>query len=178
MLVVMNLMPMVFAVTLFRHRASLGLESTKQKIGSMYQTVQPKDAATLCYPPIFLLRRSLFVALSFALFNYPSIQTQLQLFTIVLYLTYVSFGVIYDSPVTRNMEFFNEIVFLVSTYHMMLYVSPWLLADRASLGWSLIGTIVFMIVVNYCIIFGMAVRDLKAKLRMYRYGRRKAELID
>ena len=59
------------------------------------------------------------------------------------------------------MEFFNESIFMVTAYHMMLYVSPWLLSERDSLGWSLICTIVFMIVVNYWIILAMTIRDLK-----------------
>ena len=95
----------------------------------------------------------------------------------MLYLAYISFGVIYDSWLTRSMEFFNEAIFVVSTYHMMVYVSPWIMNYRTGLGWSHISTIVFMIVANYCIILTLTVRDFKQKLRMYLYGRKKAHLI-
>ena len=79
----------------------------------------------------------------------------------MLYLAYISFGVIYDSSTTRVMEFFNESFFMVTAYHMMLYVSPWLLSKRDSLGWSLICIIVLIIVANYLVIFAITIGVLR-----------------
>ena len=71
LLIFLNLIPIVFIGVLYKNRRSLNTDFTKKRIGSMYQTVQPITKYSLTYPVIFLFRRSVFVAMTFYLFDYP-----------------------------------------------------------------------------------------------------------
>ena len=75
------------------------------------------------------------------------------------------------------MEFFNETIFLVLTYHMMFYVSPWALKERDSYGWSLIVFVVVMIVTNYFIIFSVSMRDSRFKFKLWVFKRLKNKIL-
>ena len=75
------------------------------------------------------------------------------------------------------MEFFNESIFLFSTYHMMFYASSWALHDRDGFGWSLIICIVVMIVFNYSIILYFTFRDLKHKVKMRIFRKEKTKIL-
>ena len=66
-----NLMPIVFICVLRNKnlREKLEDEKVKGKIGTLYATLDPKEDGSLWYQPVFLLRRSFYVLLTFALFN-------------------------------------------------------------------------------------------------------------
>ena len=77
MLVLFNLMPLLFAFALYKHRYTLLTEKTKKAFGTLYQTVQPIGMGSLSYSIVFLLRRSLFVAVTFLLYDWPVVQSQI-----------------------------------------------------------------------------------------------------
>ena len=167
-LICLNLVPFIFVTALYRHRDSLEDEATREKIGSLYQTVQPTSVKSQSYSIVFLLRRSLFVLITFQLFDFPTVQIQLQMATILLYIAYTQFAILYDDNTTRKTEFCNEIVFLLSSYHMMVFASPWLLQSRIKAGWSLIVLIVAMILFNYVVIISLSLGECKRKMKRWK----------
>ena len=177
MLVTMNLIPILFMYAIYKHRLSLESEATRMTIGSLYQTVQPTSIYSLSYSTVFLMRRSFFVLITFALFAYPALQTQIQLLTIPLYITYTQFALVYESPVARRTEFFNEGIFLLASYHMMFFTSTWLYEERTVAGWSLIILIVAMIVGNYAVITYLSINDFKYRFKMWRLKKKRDMVI-
>ena len=67
-------LPVLFSVTLWRNRKDLAKEPVQKKIGALYEHHNPDKALVGSYPIVFLVRRSLFVGLTFALYNFPGIQ--------------------------------------------------------------------------------------------------------
>lgn len=62
---------------------------------------------------MYLVRRSLFVAITFALFEKPGIQLQLMTFMTVLYIIYVGYQDFYTTSSGKKLEMFNECVFVL-----------------------------------------------------------------
>ena len=75
-------------------------------------------------------------------------------------------------------ECFNETIFLLVSYHMMLFSSTWAYDKRALLGKTLILAIVLMIVTNYTIIIILTLKIVARKLRMWYYRRKKAKIVE
>ena len=75
-LVVLNLLPLFFIFTMCCNRKTLKEDKTREAIGTLYQTIQPTSISSLTYPLVFLMRRTLFVVVTFVLFEHPVIQTQ------------------------------------------------------------------------------------------------------
>jgi len=92
MLAFFNICPIVFICILKRNKKHLNSPEVRQKYGQMYETIRVEhiedpqsvlgqvtayrelpDWNTLTYPIVFLLRRSIFVIITFGLFNYPGI---------------------------------------------------------------------------------------------------------
>ena len=65
--------PVLFSVTLLRNRKDLAKEPVRKKIGALYEHHNPEQAFVGTYPIVFLVRRSLFVGLTFALYNFPGV---------------------------------------------------------------------------------------------------------
>lgn len=72
------------------------------------------------YSIVFLLRRSLFVAITFALFDQPGIQIQLMTFMTVLYVIYLGYQYFYLTPYGKELEMLNECVFVLIQYCFVL----------------------------------------------------------
>ena len=81
-LIVLNLLPFLFAKVLHKNRETLESEATIAKYGTLYEGMSVKE--TLDSPPrqrhiwiqplIFMFRRTLFIVLTVLLFDYPVIQ--------------------------------------------------------------------------------------------------------
>ena len=91
---------------------------TRDRIGTIYQTVKPNGVASLSYPIIFLIRRSCFVFLTFYYFEQPVLAIQILIFLNVLYIIYINSVPTYDEPMVRNGDIFNESAFMIVCYHM------------------------------------------------------------
>jgi hypothetical protein len=59
--------PVVFAVVLFRRRKDLWRPSVKAEIGSMYLGLNTDKLSALAYTIVFMVRRSFFVVIMFFL---------------------------------------------------------------------------------------------------------------
>ena len=73
------------------------------------------------YAIIFLLRRSLFIFITFYLYNFPGIQIQLFIYSSVLYIIYLNSHRIYELPVDLFLENLNEVFFILALYHLVLF---------------------------------------------------------
>ena len=91
-LISLNLVPFLIPYVFHRYRDTLKEETTRKKIGSLYQTVEPEHNSSKSYPFVFLIRRSIFVLITFSLFIYPALQVQIQLASILLYIAYTQYA--------------------------------------------------------------------------------------
>ena len=115
--------PVVFALILYKNYENLNWLSIQKKFGSAYMGVylESMDIYPLSYSIIFQMRRMCFVLLTFALFNYPGIQIQVFIYTSVLYIIYLNFRRIYHERFTLILENINEVFFLITLYHLVLF---------------------------------------------------------
>ena len=158
-MVLLSFMPFIFIYSLYRHKDTLKTELTRNKIGSIYQTIQPTSKASLTYPIVFLLRRSIFVSLTFLSFSYPVVQVCLQIFLTVLYIIYIMTVPLYDGPLTRWMEMMNEVLFLLVNYHLIVFTQGWVTVNFDSA--TFIGFIATLITINFGLILGSTVLKIK-----------------
>lgn len=101
----------------------LHLPSTKAKIGSMYLGTITTDVWCLAYSIIFLLRRTLFVAFTFGLYNYPSLQVHLFIYSNVYYLIYLNKVAPHEDPFYGAVEVINEVLFMIACYHYVYFTN-------------------------------------------------------
>ena len=92
-MVLLTLCPIIFALVMFKNRTNLDEVRIQKKIGSMYLGIWVSEKISyyaLSYSIVFLLRRSVFILISFLLLDYPGIQIQLFIYTSVLYIIYLN----------------------------------------------------------------------------------------
>lgn len=89
-LLILNLAPIVLALVLWRNRANLSHPEVKQKIGSLYELHNSAKKYVSTYSIVFLVRRSFFVLVTFAMYNYPGLQIQIMMYSTLLYVAYIS----------------------------------------------------------------------------------------
>lgn len=69
MFLLVVVIPVVFAVVLFKRRKELWRPSVKAEIGSMYLGLNTNKVLALAYTIVFMVRRTLFVLIMFFLSN-------------------------------------------------------------------------------------------------------------
>ena len=85
------------------------------------------------------------------------------MFSNVLYNTYLGWSGAHDTPLSRRTEFFNEIGLQIAAYHLALF--PLLSLDlEEKAGYSMIGVVAFVFMVNLGIILVMSIQSVKRKL--------------
>lgn len=82
----------------------------------------------------------------------------------MIYVAYLGYANTNDTPLARRMEYFNEIGLQVVTYHLTLFPLCLTLEDEEMLGWSMIGFVCFVFLVNMTIMIVLAVLAVKRKL--------------
>ena len=80
----------------------------------------------------------------------------------MIYLTYLGYADINDTPLARRMEFFNEIGLQLITYHLALFPLCLTLEGEELLGWSMIGFVGFVFIGNMSV---MVINAIKAVIR-------------
>ena len=121
------------------------------------------------YGIVFLLRRSLFMCITFLLYDYPGIQIQVFIYSTILYIIYLNFHRIYDLPVDLFLENLNEVFFILALYHLVLFsnlVSEPTILDR--IGSSMIACISLILALGTLIIIFVNIKTLFRKLKLYR----------
>ena len=83
--------------------------------------MNPKRLGAISYPLVFLLRRTLFVTITFALAKEPGIQTQLAIFITLIYLIYIGYAEFYEpGSGGKTLEIINESIFVLIQYNFVL----------------------------------------------------------
>ena len=149
-----NLSAVFFALLLCCKRKDLNRPGVQDRIGSLYLGLKTDKCSTLIQPMIYVLRRSLFVACSFFLLDYPSLQVQALITLGLCYIMYLSHAVVYEDPGTKRFEMYNEIFLLACCYVFMLFTNSGQLDPevRPYLGIALLAVIVLLLLYNFTII--------------------------
>ena len=142
----------------------------RNKIGSMYVGVlliEGENNFGLTISVVFLLRRTLFVGITFGLLDYPGLQMLLFIVSSVFYLCYLSSFTIYASSFTYKLEYLNESIFLITCYHFLLFTNILGKDDPYTpelLGTSMIISMVLLLAITAIIMLSLSCKVLFAKL--------------
>ena len=114
---------------------------------------------------VFLVRRTIFLVITFALYEYPALQIQLFICLSVMYITYLDQSRIYQLDKTLRFEYLNEGTFLVICYHLILFTN---IVDTPStnnmIGSSLIVWILFLAFINISAMLKSSVKAVFKKV--------------
>ena len=101
-----------------------------------------------------MVRRSIFIALTFVLMNYAAIQVQVHLLMSLAYIMYMTSVPEYRTSLLRNSEIFNEWCLLVCSYHITLFTNELAFpTEFSSLAeYTMIATVLLLLGVNALII--------------------------
>ena len=91
--------------------------------------------------------------------------------TNIIYAAHLGYADTNDTPLARRMEFFNEIGLQMITYHLALFPLCLTLESEEMLGWSMIGFVCFVFLVNMIIMIFLAILALKRKLYLNKLKR-------
>ena len=164
-LVGMTLMPTLFAWVLYANKGNLGNEEIKNKIGALYFSFLPDKPNMGSYSVVFLLRRSFFVLVTFALYNFPSMQVECMLYSTMLYVCYISNMNFYESKNHRRVVVMNECILIGVCYHFVIFANPnFDIRIRFILGHSVIAFVCLLLAVNGIVIIGVNIEAIKRKL--------------
>ena len=141
---------------------NLESEYVKKKIGSMYLGVylETDDPFGLSLSAVFLIRRSIFVATTFLLIDHPALQLQAFIFTSVSYMTYLKITRIYEDKFMLNLELLNESLFLLCSYHFLMFTN--ILNDPHTL--EILGSSMIFIVVGLLIVAALVMLSVTFKV--------------
>lgn len=122
---------------------------------------------TLAYPLVFLLRRTIFVLITFTLFKYPGIQINVFIYTSILYIIFITHYPRFNPPSIMWTEVVNEGIFLLICYHMVLFSNLiWLPSVKLAVGISLICCLVSLLAGNTFYIAAVSFKGYKNKKRV------------
>ena len=117
---VLNLCPFLFFLVVMRNQSNLDKPVIREKIGTLYNGLRTSSTGTKSYYFVFLVRRSLFVLITFLLFSQPGIQVQLMIYMTLLYVIYLGHSEFFEQFSSKSMEIFNESVFVLIQYCFVL----------------------------------------------------------
>ena len=158
---------------MYRNRVHLDMPSKKQKIGTLYMNMDTEKISALCYFIVFLVRRILFVTITFALINQPHLQIQAFMVCSVLYICYLTYSPLYEQRSMGKLEAFNEMLFLFCCYHLVLFanlVNKY--ETREQIGVSFMFMAGFLVLINMLFVFGASFKGIYQSCRR-KYLKRK-----
>jgi hypothetical protein len=177
-LVIFNLFPIIFAAAMHKNKDHLETPATRAKIGTMYALVDGRYFWSRTYTIVFLLRRTLYVFLTFVMFSYPGIQMQTFIFSSVIYVIYLNHGPVFHEKLTLASEDANEFMFLVICYHMVLFIELLERPEmRENVGLSLIICIFFHLGANTVLIAFVSVKALMRKGKLNKLKAKQAKVL-
>ena len=96
----------------------LDSKKMREKIGTLYigVSLSRESPFGLTLIAAFLIRRSIFVATTYALIDHPGLQLHFFILTSVFYLTYLNSFTIYEDSLMLRIELVNECIFLLCCY--------------------------------------------------------------
>ena len=133
----------------------------------MYEHHNALKPYVTTYSVVFLVRRSLFVIMTFSLYLMPAFQVQLMLCMTLFHLCYLSRIRFHQSPFHRRIEMTNECILMFLCYHVVLFISPvWELDLLEKLGDSTIGFVVALLGLNTLVIIYVNFKVIYLKLKL------------
>lgn len=166
MLIILNLAPIIFGVVLWRNRANLSKPEIKAKIGSLYELHNSEKQYVGTYSIVFLVRRSFFVMMTFALYHHPGLQIELMLYSTLAYLCYISQMPFYNGPMQRRVEITNECLLVCLCYHFVIFADiVWGPEIVKAVGTSTTVFVCTLLGVNIMIIMWMNVYAIKLRCK-------------
>ena len=114
----MTALPIFYAVLLYRKRKELAKEETKEKFISLYLGLELNESnrTVWLYPLLWMLRRSIFMAISTSLFHYPTLQFAANYALSIPYIAYLAHSnSLFEDGRRRFVEVFTEFMVMIST---------------------------------------------------------------
>ena len=110
------------------------------------------DKSSLYYNVVFFARRYFMILVLTLLPSNRNVQINCQLVSSLAMMSYVTWVRPYESKLQNSTEIINEITVLLSSYHLFCF-TEWVydVDRRLEIGWSLVGFIVFNVIVNVVI---------------------------
>ena len=110
------------------------------------------------------------MSITFILYSYPGIQIQVFIYSTILYFIYLNYHRIYELPVDLLLENLNEVFFIFTLYHLVLFsnlVREPLMLDK--IGKSMIGCISLILALGTLIIIFVNTKALYHMLKLRRH---------
>lgn len=175
-LTIFNLCPLLFLYMMCKYRGRLDDAEIRQKIGTLYNGLNPKKANAATYSMTFLIRRSVFVAITFLLTDQPGIQIQLSIYLTLLYIIYVGYAEFFETSGGKRLEIVNECLFVTIQYNfVLLHNLVWEQEAREQIGNSIIGMTSLLIGINLLVILVVSYRGFCRKLYLRKLRRQAIE---
>ena len=141
----------------------------KEKIGSLYPGLNGAKSGVGTYSTVFLLRRSIFVVITFALFQFPEIQVLSMLCLTLLYISYIANMHFFDGRGNKTLEVFNESFFVLLQYNLVVLTGVVDYEDiRTLAGYLVISLTGLLLAINLIIIIAVGIRGLIHKCYLRR----------
>ncbi len=164
----LSLAPFAFLSLLLVKFKTLCRPSSRASIGSLYLGIKDDSkSAAAAYTPLFLLRRSFFVMLTFASAQQPNLQVHFFIYLSLWYVIYLGHALPHETMLLTNVELTNECIFLVICYNFVLFTD--LIDDfntSWNLGWSCISLILMLVAFNSFIVGLVLLKALFRKLKL------------
>lgn len=127
------------------------------------------------YSVVFLLRRSLFVLITFVYYRGPSSQVQVMTTMTLVYICFLGHVRIHESRHLSRIEMLNEYILLCLSYHFIYFIDPaWSFDFKDRVGDSAVVFVSLILGINTVIIIAVNIASIRRKLHL-RFLRKKAE---
>ena len=160
--IVLNICPFFFLSVMIMNQENLGKDEIMEKIGTLYNGLRPIKSV-VSHSFVFLIRRTVFVLLTFLLFTDPNIQVLLFIWLTLLYIVYVNCSQFYESSKAKGLETVNETSFCLIQYNLVLLNN--LVERRVAIqcGNIIIALMSFLLILNMIAIVAVSFRAIKRK---------------
>jgi hypothetical protein len=166
--------PIIFSLVLKLNYNRLARPSVKRAIGTIYLSIKENTKVALAYSSIFMLRRLVFIALTFGISDQPGLQIIFFSYLNLAYIIYLGLVMPHDTVSMTSSELVNESILMMTCYHFILFAG--LVYDveaKTSIGWSLAAFVALLLVFNVAVILFANIRQFRAKFTLWKL-RRKA----
>lgn len=125
-LAIINLSPIVLCWVIYRYRNSLMEEDNRKAFGTLYQgrKTEDKNHRIMLYPIAFFYRRTIFVAVTIYLFDYPAMQMIVnQVITLAMAGFLLHETSLFASRSQKIVEVGSEVFFLISCLFLQQFTN-------------------------------------------------------
>ena len=178
-------LPIFYWLVLYRNQEGLKVSVLRKKIGSLYVGIRHFNALQVYYTVVFLLRRLVYILMLLSLQQTPALVCCLLLLMNIAYIVYLGVALPHTTPTGRIMEYINETLFQLISFHLILSMfrnrykadatdlldppeNAAQLAFDDALGWSMIGHIVVLQAINIALLLTNTMWSVKWKLHIRR----------